>query len=170
MLASGTFGEVRRRIRQDLLGTVGKLAFPRRIRFVRALPADERGKTTSAAAKAALAAWCQEPVVLEWQATADTLRAVLVFPPDTECFQGHFPGFPILPGVAQLYFLRHYAKQAFGTFPDAGTWRRLKFQKLGLPGEPLVLEVQRRGDNAFGFSYSKADGAVSSGVVEGGAQ
>lgn len=167
-LASGTFGAVRRQLRQDLLGKVGKLAFPRRIRFLRALPADARGKTTSAAAKAALAAWCQEPVVLEWTATADTLRAVMVFPPDTECFDGHFPGFALLPGVAQLFFLRHFARQAFGDFPDAGTWRRIKFQRIARPGEPLVLKVERRGCNAFAFAYTKASEPVSSGVVEGG--
>jgi 3-hydroxymyristoyl/3-hydroxydecanoyl-(acyl carrier protein) dehydratase len=169
-LAGGTFGEVRRRLRQDLLQTVGKLAFPRRIRFVRALPADGRGKTTSAAARAALADWCQEPVVLEWKATADSLRAVVVFPPDTECFDGHFPGYAILPGVAQLYFLRHFAVQAFGEFPGAGTWRRIKFQKIGRPGERLILEVERRGEKDFAFSYSKASGLVSSGMVEGGAR
>lgn len=170
-LAGGTYGAVQRRLRQDLADATGRQGFPRRIRFVRALPADARGKTTVAAVRAALSAWCREPVVLEWKATAEALRAVVVFPPDCECFDGHFPGYAVLSGVAQLYFLRHFAKQAFGDFPEAATWRGVKFRKLGRPGRPLLLEVDRKGPGRFGFAYSYgADGrggVVSSGAVEG---
>ena len=166
-LAGGTFGAVQRRLRRDLLGGLGALAFPRRIRFVRALPADGRGKATAAAVARVLGESFREPVVTSWSATAEALSAGLVFPPDMECFEGHFPGFPILPGVAQLFYLRHFARQAFADYPDAGAWRRLKFRKLVRPGVAVRLDVARRGTGVFDFEFGVAEGPCSSGRVEG---
>lgn len=166
-LAGGTFGDVLRRLRRDLLGELGALAFPRRIRFVRVLPADARGKATAAAVVRELEVGFREPVVTGWSATEEALEAKLVFPPDMECYQGHFPGFPILPGVAQLYFLRHFARQAFPDFPDAGSWRRLKFRRIVRPGMEVRLVVVRRGAGTFDFVYGREDSAYSSGRVEG---
>ena len=165
-LRDSASSEVAARLRRDVLPAVGATAFPRRIRFVRELPVNEQGKTTAAAARAALAAWCQEPVTCSWAQTADSLAADIVFMPDLACFKGHFPGFPILPGVAQLYFLGHFARQAFRDFPDAAVYRRLKFQKIIAPGRKVRLSVSRRGDGAFDFSFSGEHGPCASGIVE----
>lgn len=165
-LASGTHAALAGRIRRDVLPRLGELAFPRRMRFVREIPVDARGKTTVAATREALSSWCREPAVLSWSASQDRLEAALVFPPDCECFKGHFPCQPILPGVAQLYFLRRFAKQAFPDFPDAAVYRRLKFQRLVLPGCEARLSVTRRGAGAFGFELAIGGGPASSGIVE----
>jgi acyl-coenzyme A synthetase/AMP-(fatty) acid ligase len=164
--AAGPTVAVAARLRRDLLPTLGPLAFPRRLRFVRALPVNEQGKTTAAAARAALDAWCAEPVVTSWRATADRLDAELVFPPDAECFRGHFPGFAVLPGVAQLVFLRHFSHQAFADFPETVTYRRLKFQKIVRPGTRVSLSVLRRGVGAFAFTLAGPSGPCASGLVE----
>ena len=165
-LAAGTHADLISRLRHDLLPSCGAAAFPRRIRFVRALPSNERGKTTVADVQAALSAWCREPVVTSWTATSSALAAKLVFPPDCECFSGHFPGFPILPGVAQLYFLRHFARQAFADFPDAATYRRLKFKKIIRPSRDVALSVTRQGAGCFEFRFEVGSDAATSGLVE----
>ena len=164
-LAQGTYAALAAALRRDLRGTLDGRAFPRRLRVVRARPGDARGKTTAADVRAALAAWCREPVVRAWSATATSLAATLVFPPDAECFQGHFPGFPILPGVAQLYFLRHFARQAFPDFPDATTYRKLKFQRLVRPSEPVALAVTRAGEGSFAFTLDVEGARAASGLV-----
>ena len=153
-------------LRAALRGNLADVAIPRRFRLVRELPTNEQGKTTVGSVRAALVAWCREPAVVGWQATADRLCAELVFPPDTECFKGHFPGFPILPGVAQLYFLRHFARQAFKDWPKVPTYRRLKFQKVVLPGRRVKLAVLRKGTSSFEFSIVGGNGPCSSGLVE----
>lgn len=160
-------------LRAALRGAVPDVAVPRRFRLVRELPVNEQGKTTAAAVCAALSAWCREPAVLSWCATASSLTAELVFPADTECFRGHFPGLPVLPGVAQLYFLRHFARQAFPDWPDVPTFRRLKFQKVILPGARITLQVTRLeapsaepGAGSFSFSFAGANGPCATGVVE----
>jgi len=165
-LAAGTTRELAAEICRDLQPRLGPTAVPRRIRFVRALPVNDRGKTTAADTRALLAAWCREPVTTDWRCDASELSATLVFPPDLECFDGHFPGFPILPGVAQLYFLRQFARQAFPDFLEAATYRRLKFQKVILPGAPVRLTVSRRADASFPFSLIGEHGPCTSGIVE----
>ena len=152
-------------LRRGLLQKLGPAGFPRRIRFVRALPVNARGKTAAADVRGELLAWCREPVVTAWSPTADELSAKLVFTSDLECFNGHFPGFPILPGVAQLYFLRHFARQVFPDFPDAATYRRLKFQKVILPDSEIRLAVTRQGSGAFAFTLDGPGGRASSGLV-----
>ena len=166
-LAAGEEPAVLAALRRDLLPKLGTAAFPRRIRFVRALPSDARGKTTAAAVRNELAVWCREPVVTEWRQTEDAIAAKLVFPASLECFKGHFPGIPILPGVAQLYFLRHFARQVFADFPDAATYRRLKFQKVVLPGAETRLAVTRQGPGEFVFTLDGPSGRASSGLVQG---
>ena len=154
-------------VRAFLLKRLPSVSTPRRIRFVRALPVNAQGKTTRRATQDALSLWCREPVVREWEAQGERLVAHLVFPADMECFRGHFPGFPVLPGVAQLYFLHHFAKQAFPDFPTTPTYRRLKFQKVVLPFVPVTLELTRQKPGCFSFSFSNPHGACSSGLVEG---
>jgi len=152
-------------LRAFLRGKIADHAIPRRFRLVREFPTNEQGKTTVAAVRAALGAWCREPAVLSWQATAERIEAELVFPADVECFKGHFPGFPILPGVAQLYFIRHFARQAFPDWPKVPTYKRLKFQKVVLPGRQVRLTVVRNGDRIFTFSLTGENGPCASGQI-----
>ena len=109
----------------------------------------------------------REPRVLKWTASADSLVAELVFPPDGVWFAGHFPGFPVLPGVAQLFFVRHFSRRVFPDFPDAGVYRRIKFKRLVRPDEVVRLEVERKGAHAFSFTMSVGASIASSGMVEG---
>ena len=103
---------------------------------------------------------------MSWRVTAEEMTARLVFPPDAKCFSGHFPGFPVLPGVAQLFFVRHFARQAFLDFPETVTYRRLKFQKIVLPSQEVHLAVTRKGVDSFSFFMSGSSGPCSSGLVE----
>ena len=166
-LSSGTYASVASAVRRAAMPLVGAAAYPRRIRFVRELPVDSRGKTTTAAVSRTLDANCREPAVVSWSATASSLVAELVFPPDGEWFAGHFPGFPVLPGVAQLFFTRHYSRQAFGDFPGAATFKRLKFRRLVRPGEKVKLSVSRNDAGRFDFEMSVDGNPASSGSVEG---
>ena len=165
-LAAGTCASTAARLRQDLRETIGDSVFPRRIRFVRELPHNEQGKTTVAAVRETLSAWCAEPATLAWEATAETLTARFAFPSDLTCFKGHFPTFAILPGVAQMYFVRHFARQAFTDYPDACVFRRLKFQKIVTPNTEVSFTMTRQGPGSFSFALTGASGPCASGLVE----
>ena len=165
-LAAGTCAAVASRLRQDLRASVGDAAFPRRLRFVRELPCNEQGKVTAAAVREVLSAWCAEPATLAWEESAGTLTARFAFPSDLTCFKGHFLSFAILPGVAQMYFVRHFARQAFPDYPDACVFRRLKFQKIVVPNAEVTLTVTRQGSGSFSFSLTGPTGPCASGLVE----
>lgn len=164
-LATAGFAKVAAALRRDLIDSIGFNAFPRRMRFVRAFPADERGKTTSAAVIRTINARMREPVVLEWSATANALDAMMVFPGDMECFNGHFPGCPVLAGVVQLAIVRHFALCAFGRFPAAASYRKLKFRRLIHPWEKIRLQISTDDRGSCEFLLSVGDEIACSGSV-----
>ena len=107
------------------------------------------------------------PVVHTWAVSEDSLVTAMTFPSHGEWFCGHFPGFPVLPGVAQLFFIRKFARKAFADFPDVASYRRIKFRRLVRPDERVVLEVARRGVVSFAFTMSVDGEVASSGSMEG---
>src|SRR5690242_4306687 len=58
----------------------------------------------------------QYPTVIETQIDTNTCQAImhLQIQADLIYFAGHFPDFPLLPGVVQLDWAIHYAKLIFG--------------------------------------------------------
>ena len=109
----------------------------------------------------------REPVVHARTATNNSLVVEMTFPRGGEWFSGHFPGFPVLPGVAQLFFLRRFARGAFDDFPEAAAYRRIKFRRLVRPDELARLEVVRQGARSFSFEMTVENDIVFCGSVEG---
>ncbi len=82
-------------------------------------------------------------------------------PRDSALFEGHFPGHPILPGIAHLAM----AERASG--PLAGV-RFLKLRRPVAPGDVLDLAVRDSGDGWSQFELRRAEEAVSSGAFRSG--
>jgi 3-hydroxymyristoyl/3-hydroxydecanoyl-(acyl carrier protein) dehydratase len=59
--------------------------------------------------------------------SADTLDLSLYIPPNLCYFAGHFPSFPILPGVVQLNWAVHYARELLALTAPVMNVERLKF-------------------------------------------
>lgn len=67
-------------------------------------------------------------------------------PADLVYLQGHFPGHPLLPGVAQL--LAMALDRTHALWPALGQPRRitqLKFKRPIYPGDQLLLRLERAG-------------------------
>lgn len=81
-------------------------------------------------------------------------------------FQGHFPNFPILPGVTQIDWAIRYADEYLGTAIKAGCDFQVKFRSVIRPGKliTLALRISDRG-HRMAFEYSNEDGVLSSGSV-----
>ena len=86
------------------------------------------------------------------------------YPHDVIFFQGHFPNAPILPGVAQLFTVRHFIQQAFNVQVD-GAIKRLKFQQPILPKQEVCLTVKRKTPTSFDFTLQTAQGPCASGIL-----
>ncbi|MEZ4385842.1 MAG: hypothetical protein R3A79_31275 [Nannocystaceae bacterium] len=75
----------------------------------------------------------------------ERVRVAVEVPDDMLYFSGHFPGYPILPGVAQLVPL--VVGQIRGAWADLAHPRRLsrlKFRQPIFPGARLELVLERR--------------------------
>jgi acyl-CoA synthetase (AMP-forming)/AMP-acid ligase II len=87
--------------------------------------------------------------------------------PDTSpYFDGHFPGFPVLPAVAQVDLVVHFASEYFGIRISVSKINRIKFLNIIRPGDPLVLFIETDKKNiVFKISSPGSETVYSSGVI-----
>lgn len=82
---------------------------------------------------------------------------------DHDCLRGHFPGFPILPGVVQLYWAVEIAREYFGFSEAVCDIRRLKFKNIVSPPAVVTLELVRTGEDEARFVYFNSGATFSQG-------
>lgn len=100
----------------------------------------------------------------------ETAVFAVAVPADLLYFEGHFPGAPLLPGVAQLVALVLARVRAL--WPELGEptgVSRLKFKQPIAPGESLRLTLERerdaRGAPRVQFRLDRDDQACTVGVM-----
>ena len=87
---------------------------------------------------------------------------------DHPAYAGHFPGRPILPGVALLSEVIHAVARATGRGAECWTLASAKFLQPVTPGMALTL-VQSHGEGgAIRFEVRSAAGPVASGLLTPG--
>jgi len=141
---------------------------PRAFRFVRELPADDRGKTTASALQALFAEAelepASEPELVSERREGDRIERRLRVPEELVFFDGHFPGHPVVPGVALLRFALDAAETLLGREPVLAGIERLKFHEQVRPGDELLLELTL--DRAVGvieIAYRAGERRVATG-------
>jgi len=150
-------------------------ALPRRWRFVDALPARALGKTASADIAALFRADAphdpvREPETCAVRPTADGVDIDLFLAPAIVYFQGHFPGFPIAPAVAQIDWAVRLASRHLGLSIASAPEFRVKFHKMMLPRMRITLCLRHAGqNNCFRFEYRNGLDVLSSGIIARGA-
>jgi acyl-coenzyme A synthetase/AMP-(fatty) acid ligase/3-hydroxymyristoyl/3-hydroxydecanoyl-(acyl carrier protein) dehydratase len=150
-----------------LAGHVDPVAMPRRWRFVERMPVNAQGKTTIALLQALFRPAMPAPEWITRDAHAATLE--LVADENLAAFDGHFPGAPVLPGVAQLDWALKLGREAFagaaaGIDTAPARIEQLKFQALVRPGTRLTLQLDWKADaHALTFRYTSAGGTHASG-------
>lgn len=95
----------------------------------------------------------------------ETISIALRVPEDLKYLEGHFPGDPIVPGVAQLVAIAEAAIAR--EFPDLGPptgVRQLKFMSALRPGDSLTLLLRRR-DSSVEVSIMRGDTECTSAVI-----
>ena len=99
--------------------------------------------------------WIDEVVEIEGR----RIRATKLIRADLEVFSGHYPGFPILPGVLQLeaafqagaILIAKTQTLDAGMIPVVTRVNNTKFRNMVKPGDTLEIEVEltERVANAF---------------------
>jgi 3-hydroxymyristoyl/3-hydroxydecanoyl-(acyl carrier protein) dehydratase len=109
------------------------------------------------------------PTLLARRDDAGCIELELEVPADNPWFDGHFPGFAILPGVVQIGWAAHFGHALCGFGPGVRGMEQIKFKRPILPGARLILSLKP--DLTAGrlrYEYREADQVCSSGRLEFG--
>ncbi|MEX1329388.1 MAG: FabA/FabZ family ACP-dehydratase [Desulfobacterales bacterium] len=95
------------------------------------------------------------------------IEAEIQVPPDSPWFSGHFPGDPILPGVAQIGMVKDVIRQARGQDLSVSAVRRVRFKQIIRPDDKLNIVAVPLNENtdAYSFRILVENEAVCSGVM-----
>ena len=95
--------------------------------------------------------------VEEMDLEAGTIRVVSTLPETSPVFEGHFPRFPILPGVLMLEIMNHaagyllYRRFKRERFVFLGGVKRAKFRRMVKPGARLDVRAKITHDGSGFF-------------------
>lgn len=132
------------RLGEDLAAHFDRVLLPRAWRIVDALPRDAQGKIPVAPLRE-LFAPSRAPVVLGEERGPGAIARELAVPDDLAFLEGHFEGFPVVPGVVQLGWVIDAAQACLGSALRLASVENLKFRELLLPGQRFRLEVEWSG-------------------------
>ena len=80
-------------------------------------------------------------------------------------FEGHFPGRPVVPGVMLIDKAVAAACELLGCDAILEGIVKVKFSNPVLPGETVLLRMERRGETDVAYSFLKDGTACASGVL-----
>ena len=148
-------------LKAQLKDKLETIAIPRQWRFITQLPQNAQSKLNKQYLKSLFEPMLL-PVVLEQQWQDEQMDFKLEFSPELECFKGHFPDFPIFPGVGQIGFIQHFAKQCWSDLMWCNGMEQMKFQDLIHPYTVLKLSLTRKG-HKISFEMRTEDKLIASG-------
>lgn len=94
----------------------------------------------------------------------DKTRLRLRIPEQLRYFPGHFPGFPILPGVVQIDWAIHYGRDLLGINGEFAGMENIKFLAILQPHDHVFLDLNWLGTK-LDFLYSNHEKRYSNGRI-----
>ncbi len=132
-----------------------------------AIPVDRQGKRLQSELRALFELASPEVLgratVLSAEADAAEIRIELA--PDMIWFEGHFPGQPVLAGIAQVHIATLWSERLWGWKPSGGSLSQVKFRRILKPGDVVLLRLQRV-THRLRYSYQLDDVIASEGTIE----
>lgn len=90
----------------------------------------------------------------------------LRIPSELEFFIGHFPDFPILPGVVQIHWATHFAREQWSVLGQFSRLESIKFHSVILPNTALDLNLQWRAEKSWlDFTYASTQKKYANGRI-----
>lgn len=103
---------------------------------------------------------------IEQRDGGEALRCRCAIAVGLPCFDGHFPGLPLMPAVAQLAMLQALLLRHSNWKRPIIGGSRLKFSAPIRPGDLIGIELQRKPSGTIEFSLTTADGPSSKGILK----
>jgi 3-hydroxyacyl-[acyl-carrier-protein] dehydratase len=73
--------------------------------------------------------------------------------PDSPWFSGHFPGDPILPGIAQLEMALDGIKRLSKKKLEISGFRKVRFKQFIRPNDKITIKVALRKGDVLSYSF-----------------
>jgi 3-hydroxymyristoyl/3-hydroxydecanoyl-(acyl carrier protein) dehydratase len=101
------------------------------------------------------------------QSDSKELRADIEVPQDSPWFSGHFPGQPVLPGIAQLGMVLDTINQSSGQDMRVAGVSRVRFKQIIRPNDQLriIATAQEDHPESYVFRIMVRGELVCSGVM-----
>ena len=98
---------------------------------------------------------------------SNAIVADISFPPDSPWFSGHFPGEPILPGIAQIALVEAAIQQVNGRQWRVGAVKRTRFKQIIEPNDlvDILIEPHQDSQDTFSFQINTKGEVTASGIV-----
>jgi len=147
------------------------IVIPKKLRFLDVLPVNSQGKKNKEKIKLLFidkTAFEKNTDITEKIIEKTDTSVTLEFsvPGSNPYFDGHFPEFKILPGVAQTELVIRYASRFLGTGIDISEIKRLKFASFIQPDTTAVLHLEKKENNiSFKIFSLDKETAYSSGTL-----
>jgi uncharacterized membrane protein/3-hydroxymyristoyl/3-hydroxydecanoyl-(acyl carrier protein) dehydratase len=98
--------------------------------------------------------------------TENSVSVEFSIPGANPYFDGHFPGFPILPAVSQAELVIRYAARHLGTNVSPVEIKRVKFTNFIRPDAPLLLKLTKKEKTiSFNISSPENETVYSTGTI-----
>ena len=109
------------------------------------------------------------PTVVEQRRDAERCELDILVDAGNPWFQGHFPGFALLPGVVQIGWAEHYARTLYGLDGGITALEQVKFKRPILPGAKLTLVLKPdAAARRLRYEYRDTEISYSSGTLNFG--
>ena len=107
-----------------------------------------------------------EPLLIEAGLAESQVELSLVIPPDLVYLRGHFPTFPVLPGVVQIDWVMGFSRRYFNLGAVTARTLQIKFRRVMRPGDRVLLTLIHQPARAqIQFTYASTEGTLSSGRI-----
>jgi len=103
------------------------------------------------------------PRILQEKADGDNVSIDFAIDEQLSWFRGHFPGYPVLPGVVQLHWAAKIASERFGVSAAPHEVLKLKFKGVVIPPIVINMRLSRIAVNEVQFQFSTIDQQYSLG-------
>jgi 3-hydroxyacyl-[acyl-carrier-protein] dehydratase len=99
--------------------------------------------------------------------TSSAISARGVVPVKSAWFDGHFPGTPILPGVAQLAMIVDILTETLGRTVTVTSASRVRFKSVIRPGDEVTVDIKPKTGTplTYVFQIFCGNGMASGGVI-----
>ena len=93
------------------------------------------------------------------------MEMTLKFSSDEPFFKGHYPDFPVTPGVMLIDRAVAAAKRMLGRDFVLKGIRKVKFSNPVFPDEAVSLKMESRGESEISYCFSKEGVSCASGIL-----